>query len=114
VCNVDPSLQRLLWAGQLSRGTDQARSFRAEKLTEAFWPTATVRRGGERLSTEVGALRRRIRQAAGDKDIQPVVNPGSRYHLDPNLVDIDVWRLSTPCPKPPPRPNRSPASRRTA
>lgn len=63
------------------------------QIMEAFWPTATVRRAGERLSTEAGDLRRRIRQAAGDKDIQPVVNTGSRYHLDPNLVDIDVWRL---------------------
>ena len=63
------------------------------EIMEAFWPTAIVRRAGERLSTEAGNLRLRIRQAAGDKDIQPVVNTGSRYHLDPNLVDIDVWRL---------------------
>ncbi len=60
-------------------------------IMEAFWPTATVRRAGERLSTEAGDLRRRIRQAAGDPDIQPVVNTGGRYHLDPNLLDIDVW-----------------------
>jgi DNA-binding SARP family transcriptional activator len=63
------------------------------QIMEAFWPDAKVRRAGERLSTEVSNLRGRIRQAAGDKDIQPVVNPGSRYHLDPNLLDIDVWRL---------------------
>ncbi len=63
------------------------------QIMEAFWPTATVPRARERLSTEVGDLRRRIRQAAGDKDLQPVVNTGSRYHLDPNLLDIDVWRL---------------------
>jgi two-component SAPR family response regulator len=60
---------------------------------EAFWPTATVPRARERLSTEAGDLRRRVRQAAGDKDLQPVVNTGSRYHLDPQLLDIDVWRL---------------------
>ena len=62
------------------------------QIMEAFWPTATVRRASERLSTEAGDLRRRIRQAAGDKTIQPVVNTGGRYHLDPNLVDIDAWR----------------------
>jgi DNA-binding SARP family transcriptional activator len=63
------------------------------QIMEAFWPTATVPRARERLSTEAGDLRRRIRQAAADKDIQPMVNTGSRYHLDPNLLDIDVWRL---------------------
>ncbi len=62
-------------------------------IMEAFWPTATVRRAGERLSTEAGDLRRRIRQAAADPDIQPVVNTGGRYHLDPSLLDIDVWVL---------------------
>nr|BFE56429.1 hypothetical protein GCM10020063_009550 [Dactylosporangium thailandense] len=62
-------------------------------IMEAFWPTATVRRAGERLSTEAGDLRRRIRQAAADKTIQPVINTGGRYHLDPNLVDLDVWHL---------------------
>jgi DNA-binding SARP family transcriptional activator len=63
------------------------------QIMEAFWPTATVRRASERLSTEAGDLRRRIRQAAGDRDIQPVVNTGGRYHLNPDLVDLDVWRL---------------------
>jgi two-component SAPR family response regulator len=67
------------------------------QIMEAFWPTATVRRAGERLSTEVGNLRARIKHAAGitkeDKAYQPVVNTGSRYHLDPDLLDIDVWQL---------------------
>ncbi len=67
------------------------------QIMEAFWPTATVRRAGERLSTEAGNLRGRIREAAAvtneDKGFQPVVNTGSRYHLNPDLLDIDVWRL---------------------
>ena len=63
------------------------------EIMEAFWPTATIRRASERLSTEVASLRRAIRQAAADPAIQPVVNTGSRYHLDPRLLDIDVWTL---------------------
>lgn len=63
-------------------------------IMEAFWPTATVRRAGERLSTETSDLRRRIRQAAGDSDVQPVVNTGGHYHLNPDVLDIDVWRLA--------------------
>lgn len=63
------------------------------ELMEAFWPDATLRRAGERLSTEVGDLRRRIREAADNKTLQPVINTGGHYHLDPALLDIDVWRL---------------------
>jgi DNA-binding SARP family transcriptional activator len=67
------------------------------QIMEAIWPTAAVRRAGQRLSTEVANLRGRIRQAAGatghDKGFQPVVNTGSRYHLNPDLLDIDVWHL---------------------
>jgi nucleoid-associated protein YgaU/DNA-binding SARP family transcriptional activator len=62
-------------------------------IMEAFWPTATIRRASERLSTEVASLRRSIRQAAADTTIQPVVNTGSRYHLDPDLLDIDLWTM---------------------
>jgi DNA-binding SARP family transcriptional activator len=62
-------------------------------IMEAFWPHATVRRAGERLSTEAGNLRRCLRQAAGDSSIQPVVNTGGRYHLDADLLDIDAWTL---------------------
>jgi DNA-binding SARP family transcriptional activator len=62
-------------------------------ILEAFWPEASLRRAAERLSTEVGNLRRSIHQAAGDRDQQPVVNTGGRYHLDPTLVDVDAWRF---------------------
>ncbi|WP_328469093.1 LysM peptidoglycan-binding domain-containing protein [Actinoplanes sp. NBC_00393] len=67
---------------------------RLPDLMEAFWPAATVRRASERLSTEVANLRRTIRQAAGDKSIQPVINTGGHYHLDPKLLDIDIWQVA--------------------
>jgi two-component SAPR family response regulator len=60
-------------------------------LLEALWPEASLRRAAERLSTEVGNLRRCIRQAADDQDVQPVINTGGRYHLDPSLIDVDAW-----------------------
>ncbi|GIH16106.1 LysM peptidoglycan-binding domain-containing protein [Rugosimonospora africana] len=74
-------------------------------IMEIMWPTATVRRAGERLSTETADLRRRIRDAADDytnikdkrqpsqKPIQPIINSGSRYHLNPAIVDVDLWHL---------------------
>ncbi len=63
------------------------------EIMEALWPEATLRRAGQRLSTEVSNLRRNIRIAADDPSLMPVINTGGRYHLDPNLLDIDVWRL---------------------
>ncbi|WP_433304391.1 BTAD domain-containing putative transcriptional regulator [Actinoplanes sp. CA-030573] len=62
-------------------------------IMEAFWPNATMRRAAQRLSTEVADLRRHLRQAADNRSIQPVVNTGGRYHLDPDLLDIDLWRF---------------------
>jgi DNA-binding SARP family transcriptional activator/nucleoid-associated protein YgaU len=60
-------------------------------IMEAIWPEASLRRAAERLSTEVGNLRRCIRQAGVDRDLQPVINTGGRYHLNPLLVDVDAW-----------------------
>jgi DNA-binding SARP family transcriptional activator len=64
------------------------------QIMEAFWPTATLRRAGERLSTEVADLRGRIRKAAADGKIQPVINTGGRYVLNADLLDIDLWRMA--------------------
>jgi DNA-binding SARP family transcriptional activator len=75
-------------------------------IKEAFWPDASNRRAGERLQTEVGDLRGRIRDAyhaittndtGKDQDngeqVQPVINTGGRYHLNPDLLDIDWWTV---------------------
>jgi DNA-binding SARP family transcriptional activator/nucleoid-associated protein YgaU len=64
------------------------------EIMEAIWPAATVRRAQERLSTEVANLRRTVRQAVGDPTAQAVINTGSRYHLNPELIDVDAWNLS--------------------
>jgi len=66
---------------------------RLSEIMEALWPDATMRRAQQRLSTEVASLRRAIRTAAADPHVQPVVNTGGHYHLDPHAVDIDLWRL---------------------
>lgn len=62
-------------------------------ILEAIWPDAPLRRAAERLSTEVGNLRRCIRLALPDQSAQPVVNTGGRYHLNPDVVDVDLWHL---------------------
>jgi DNA-binding SARP family transcriptional activator len=74
-------------------------------IKEAFWPDATNRRAGERLQTEAGDLRARIRDAywAANPHLDPgedkrppidsVVNTGGRYHLNPDIVDVDWWTV---------------------
>lgn len=63
-------------------------------ILEALWPDAPLRRAAERLSTEVGNLRRCLRLATpaiDDTTAQPVVNTGGRYHLNADVVDVDLW-----------------------
>ncbi|MBQ1052295.1 LysM peptidoglycan-binding domain-containing protein [Micromonospora sp. C51] len=65
----------------------------------AMTPDATPRRARDRLSTNVANLRNRLTTAAGltpgdnTHTFKPVVNPGGRYYLDPQLLDIDWWRV---------------------
>ncbi|WP_345731483.1 BTAD domain-containing putative transcriptional regulator [Cryptosporangium minutisporangium] len=66
-------------------------------IMEVFYPTATVRRASQRLSTTVGNLRNRIRTAAGDpankEKLEPVLNTGSHYQLNPAILHIDWWHF---------------------
>jgi DNA-binding SARP family transcriptional activator len=77
-----------------------------DDIKEALYGDATRDRARQRLSTDVANLRGRIRHAAtngdsngnsdttnGDKAGDPVVNSGGRYHLNPELLDIDWWRV---------------------
>ncbi len=62
----------------------------------ALYPDAQVTRADERLATDVGNLRNRIRHIIGalpKSTLQPVVNTGGRYHLNPDLVEVDWWTV---------------------
>ncbi|MEV1321261.1 LysM peptidoglycan-binding domain-containing protein [Micromonospora arborensis] len=72
-----------------------------DDIMEAIWPDATVSRASERLSTCAANLRTTIRSIAqtgtepndDTPKIEPVINTGGRYHLDPNLLDVDWWTV---------------------
>jgi two-component SAPR family response regulator len=80
-----------------------------DDIMEAIWGDATPRRAAERLSTCVGNLRGVIRTVAqttikptdsgpaanGSKrpPIEPVVNTGGHYHLDPAVLQVDWWTV---------------------
>jgi len=97
------SLELLVYLAVHRRGAS------LDDIMEAIWGDATPRRAGERLSTCVGNLRSVIRSVAlpttmtedserkanGRKrpPIEPVVNTGSHYHLDPAVVQVDWWSV---------------------
>jgi DNA-binding SARP family transcriptional activator/LysM repeat protein len=68
-------------------------------IMEALWPDVTVSRATERLSTCVANLRTTIRSLARtgddrpDRKLEPVINTGGHYHLDPTLLDVDWWTV---------------------
>ncbi|MGI5213347.1 LysM peptidoglycan-binding domain-containing protein [Plantactinospora sp. CA-290183] len=69
-------------------------------IMEALWPDVPFSRAGDRLSTCVANLRtiiRSIAQADTEPDdarkIEPVINTGGHYHLDPHLLHVDWWTV---------------------
>jgi two-component SAPR family response regulator len=86
----------------------QRRGASLDDIMEAIWGDATARRASQRLSTCVANLRTVIRAVARPETtptdnganggrrppIEPVVNTGSRYHLDPTVVRVDWWTVT--------------------
>jgi DNA-binding SARP family transcriptional activator len=71
---------------------------RLEDIMEALWPDVTVSRAADRLSTCVANLRTTIRTIArattgDDGKIEPVINTGGHYHLNPDLIQVDWWTV---------------------
>jgi two-component SAPR family response regulator len=62
-------------------------------LWEALFPEATMQRAEERFAVTIADLRNGFRRAGGDTTLNAVPNPGGRYRLDPDLVDVDLWRF---------------------
>jgi two-component SAPR family response regulator len=70
------------------------------QIMEALWPDATMRRATERLSTCVANLRHGIRAVVTDGQpadngsrVEPVINSGGHYRLNPDVVDVDWWTV---------------------
>ncbi len=66
-----------------------------DDIKEALYGDATRERAKQRLQTDVGNLRNRIRHILGiaPDDGDPVINTGGHYHLNPDLIDVDWWRV---------------------
>jgi hypothetical protein len=75
-------------------------------IVAAIWPDVTPERAAQRLSTCLANLRSIIRQVRESSDrepsdadggdgeirVEPVVNTGGTYRLDPAIVTVDWWQ----------------------
>jgi hypothetical protein len=70
-------------------------------ILAAIWPDVTPQRATQRLSTCLANLRsiiRQVRVTAGTNNpdghtrVEPVINTGGHYHLDPTIVAVDWWQ----------------------
>ncbi|WP_327007603.1 bacterial transcriptional activator domain-containing protein [Dactylosporangium sp. NBC_01737] len=69
----------------------------ADTVKETIWPDVARTAAHRRYLTTMSELRRALADAAGQPVLQQSTNtahPGlTRYWLDPDTVDVDVWRL---------------------
>jgi DNA-binding SARP family transcriptional activator len=65
------------------------------EIKEAIYGDATRERAKQRLQTDVGNLRNRVRHILGIEpdDGDPVINTGGHYHLNPDLIHVDWWTV---------------------
>jgi hypothetical protein len=70
-------------------------------IMSAIWPDVTPERAAQRLSTCLANLRNIIRQArkptgadgtGHNARVEPVLNTGGHYRLDPDIVTVDWWQ----------------------
>ncbi|GLL08025.1 hypothetical protein [Dactylosporangium matsuzakiense] len=79
-----------------------------DDILRDIWPDTDTVKAGQRLSTCLANLRSAVRSVLASRDSttatgldhhgettpsEPVVNTGSRYHLNPTAVTVDWWQL---------------------
>lgn len=61
----------------------------------ALWPDETASSANAQFKTTIGNIRKVLRTATGLTEPMFIILTGGRYQLDPHLIDVDLWRLST-------------------
>ncbi|WP_268817504.1 BTAD domain-containing putative transcriptional regulator [Thermomonospora echinospora] len=64
-----------------------------EQATTALWPDHTPKAATTTLHTAINNIRKTLRQATGLREPMFVIHAGTRYRLDPHLIDVDLWHL---------------------
>jgi DNA-binding SARP family transcriptional activator len=61
----------------------------------ALWPDEAPSSANAQFKTTIGNIRKILRTATGLTEPMFIILTGGRYQLDSNLIDVDLWRLST-------------------
>jgi DNA-binding SARP family transcriptional activator/nucleoid-associated protein YgaU len=64
----------------------------SDQMMAAIWPDVRPRHSRNRFHTTLHNLRKDLRTGSG---IDPISYAEERYRLDPQHVDVDLWRLTT-------------------
>jgi DNA-binding SARP family transcriptional activator len=72
-----------------------------DQIMEAIWPDVILKRATQRLSNNVTNLRNVLRAIWAENQpdntdhdkIDPVINSGGHYRLDPAIIDVDWWTV---------------------
>ena len=64
----------------------------SDELMALLWPEIRPRHSRGRFHTTISELRHTLAEAVGT---DPITRTDDRYHLDPQLVDVDLWTLNT-------------------
>jgi DNA-binding SARP family transcriptional activator len=64
-----------------------------EGAVDALWPDTQPGRESGRFWNALNSLRARLRSATGQPDLKVLERANERYRVDPDLVDVDLWRF---------------------
>jgi DNA-binding SARP family transcriptional activator len=64
-----------------------------EGTVDALWPDTQPGRESSRFWNALNSLRARLRSATGQPDLKVLERTNERYRIDPDLVDVDLWRF---------------------
>ncbi|MBN1171055.1 MAG: LysM peptidoglycan-binding domain-containing protein, partial [Micromonosporaceae bacterium] len=63
----------------------------SDELMALLWPEIRPRHSRGRFHTTISELRHTLAEAVGS---DPIARTDERYHLDPSLVEVDLWTLN--------------------
>ncbi|MEV3923786.1 AfsR/SARP family transcriptional regulator [Actinomadura coerulea] len=66
-----------------------------DRANSELWPDDSPEGVVMKFNTAVGNIRSVLRAATGLSEPMYVIHSASRYRIDPDLVDIDLWQLSS-------------------
>src|SRR5690606_17652433 len=64
-----------------------------EQGIDALMPDRDIDTGTTMIHTAINNVRNTLRAATGTREPMFIIHTAGRYHLDPQLIDVDLWHL---------------------